>query len=151
MATKRLAAVITVVDSWEVVGESLKYLMENSTPELTEVILLNNGSFEGPKEDLTAKYLKNFAFVEFAENVGANGVFHKMLPILETMNQRWPEKYSFDTVAYLHNDMMVRESGWDQRILAAFDKDPKLALVGFLGSNEIDGAGGRGLGTASSY
>ncbi len=148
---KRLAAVITCTDSWEVAGESLKYLMENSTPELTEVILLNNGSFEGPKEDLTVKYPKNFAFVEFPENVGANGVFHKMLPVLDTMNQRWPEKYSFDVVAYLHNDMMVREEGWDARILAAFDKDPKLALVGFLGSNEIDGAGGRGLGTTSSY
>lgn len=148
---KRLAVVITVCDSWEVGQESLKYLMENSTPELTEVILLNNGSYEGPKEDLTAKYPKNFAFVEFPENVGANGVFHQMLPVLTRMNTQWPEKYTFDTVAYFHNDLMVREEGWDQRIIAAFDRDPKLALVGFLGSNEIDGAGGRGLGTASSY
>lgn len=148
---KRIAAIITVVDSWPVAQESLKYLMENSTPELTEVILLNNGSFEGPQEDFTAKYPKDFAYVEFPENVGANGVFHKMLPILETMSQKWPEKYNFEVVAYFHNDMMIREEGWDQRIIAAFDKDPKLALTGFLGSNEIDGAGGRGLGTSSSY
>lgn len=148
---KRLAAVITVVDSWEVAQESLKYLTESSTPELTEVILLNNGSFEGPKEDLTVKYPKDFAFVEFPENVGANGVFHKMLPVLDKMNTQWPEKYNFDVVAYFHNDLMVREPNWDSRILQAFDKDSNLALAGFLGSNEIDGAGGRGLGTTSSY
>jgi len=148
--SKRLAAVITNVDSWPLAEESLKYLTTNSS-HLTEVILLNNGSFTGPPKDYTIQYPFNFAYIEFPLNEGANSVFHKMLNVLDTMNNKWPDKYNFDTVAYFHNDFMVREEGWDERVLAAFDKDPKLALVGFLGSNEIDGAGGRGLGTTSSY
>ena len=148
---KRVAAVITNTDSWPIAEESLKYLMENSTPSYTEVILLNNGSYSEPREDYTKKYPENFAYVEFPNNLGANGVFHEMLNVLDTMNTKWPEKYNFDIVAYFHNDMMVREEGWDERIVWAFDQDPKLALAGFLGSNEIDGAGGRGLGTTSSY
>lgn len=148
---KRIAAVVTCADSWEAAFESIDYLMQNSTPELTEVILLNNGSFEGPQEDPVKKWGDNFAFVQFGENLGANGVFHHMLPVLDKMNEDWPEKYNFDIVAYFHNDMMIREEQWDERVAFAFDLDPKLALTGFLGSNAIDGLGGRGLGTSSSF
>jgi len=148
---KRIAAVVTCTDSWEAAFESIDYLMQNSTPELTEVILLNNGSWKEPPEDPVKKWGDNFAFVQFGENLGANGVFHHMLPVLSKFNSSWPEKYNFDIVAYFHNDMMIREQGWDERVAFAFDLDPKLALAGFLGSNAIDGLGGRGLGTSSSF
>jgi hypothetical protein len=46
---------------------------------------------------------------------------------------------------------MVYEKGWDHRMIDAFERDENLAIVGFVGSNEIDMAGGRGLGTTTSF
>ena len=134
---KRLAAVMTCVDSKELAEEALHYLKENTTPELTEIILVDNGSYTPlPKYDADR-------IIRFEENIGVNAVFHRTLPDLEANG--------FTHVAHLHCDVMVREKEWDEFLLFAFDTDPKLALVGLLGSNEIDGAGGRGLGTASSF
>lgn len=56
-----------------------------------------------------------------------------------------------DVLAFLHSDLMVAEKGWDKRVLEAFEADSTLGMVGFIGSNEIDGAGGRGLGTCSNF
>jgi len=56
-----------------------------------------------------------------------------------------------DAVAILHSDLLVYEKGFDVRLLTAFARRPSLGLIGFVGSNEIDSAGGRGLGTALNF
>lgn len=132
---KRLAAIMTCVDSKELAEEALHYLKENTTPELTEIILVDNGSYT-PLPQYDADRI-----IRFEQNIGVNAVFHRTIPYIE----------EFTHVAHLHCDVMVREKNWDEFLLFTFDTDPKLALVGLLGSNEIDGAGGRGLGTASSF
>ena len=132
---KRLAVVMTCVDSKELAEEALYYLKENTTPELSEIILVDNGSYTPlPKFDADR-------IIRFEQNIGVNAIFHRTIPQLE----------EFTHVAHLHCDVMIREKSWDEFLLFTFDTDPKLALIGLLGSNEIDGAGGRGLGTASSF
>lgn len=132
-----LAAVMTCVDSKELAEEALQYLKENTNPELTEIILVDNGSYT-PMQQYSADRL-----IRFEENIGVNAVFHRTIPYLESLD--------VTHVVHLHCDVLIREKSWDEFLLLAFKADPKLALVGLLGSNEIDGAGGRGLGTASSF
>ena len=56
-----------------------------------------------------------------------------------------------DIIAFFHSDVMIAEKDWDKRVIAEFEKDPTLGMIGFIGSNEIDGSGGRGLGTTSNF
>jgi hypothetical protein len=56
-----------------------------------------------------------------------------------------------EVVIFTHNDLYMYEQSWDNRLLQEFGKDPELALVGVIGSREIDELGGRGLGTASNF
>lgn len=54
-------------------------------------------------------------------------------------------------IGLLHNDLIFYEEGWDLRVAAAFAADPKLALIGFCGSREVDENGGRGGGTMCHF
>ncbi len=134
---KKLAAVVTCMDSGPLAEEALHYLRENSDPNVTTLILVDNGSYIP-----LSKYDADVV-IRFEENIGANAVFHRVIPKLDELE--------IDVVAYFHCDFMIRERGWDHRILACFNADKDLGLVGFIGSSEIDGAGGRGRGTMSSF
>lgn len=133
----KMVTVVTCCDSGPLAEEALGYLKENSTPTINEIILLDNGSFT-PLLKYSADTL-----IRYEENIGGNAVFHRVIPLLEERKA--------DVVAFFHTDFMIREKGWDEMVLFAFDLYPKLGLMGFLGSDEIDYAGGRGLGTRSSY
>ncbi len=134
---KTLAAVVTCIDSGPLAEEALHYLRENSDPDITTLILVDNGSYTPlPKYDADI-------VVRYEENIGANAVFHRLIPKLEELE--------IDVVAYLHCDFMIREKHWDHILLHHFNEDDKLGLVGFIGSSEIDGLGGRGGGTMSSF
>lgn len=56
-----------------------------------------------------------------------------------------------DVLALMHNDLLIYERGWDERLMACFAADPRLGMVGFAGSNEVDIMGGRGLGTMCNF
>lgn len=56
-----------------------------------------------------------------------------------------------DIVAFFHSDLIISEQGWDTSLLAQFERNEKLGLVGFIGSDEIDSSGGRGRGTTSNF
>lgn len=56
-----------------------------------------------------------------------------------------------DILAFFHSDFLVGGTDWDLDVIKAFEARPKLGLLGCIGSNEIDSAGGRGLGTASNF
>ncbi len=134
---KTIAAVITCVDSGPLAEEALHYLKENSDPEITTLILVDNGSYTPlPRYDADL-------CIRYEQNIGANAVFHRIILFLRDLE--------VDIVAYFHCDLMVRESKWDHKLLAIFNDDPLLGLVGFVGSSEIDGSGGRGRGTISSF
>jgi hypothetical protein len=134
--TNKLVVVMTCVDSGPLAEEALYHLRQN-TNKVTPIVLLDNGSYT-PLTKYDADVL-----LRFEDNRGANAVFHRMIPYLESVGA--------DCVAYFHTDLMVRENDWDQHVVTMFDIDPKLSLMGFLGSDEIDAAGGRGLGTRSSF
>lgn len=139
--TKRLAVVISCVDAPTFGAESVKWAKLNSTPELTDVILLDNGS------NPSLPYFGEDNRITLEENVGGNAAI-KYGGIILAEDDQFP---NYDVVAFVHCDLFIRELGWDKRVLEAFDADPLLALVGFVGSNEMDELGGRGTGTCLNY
>ncbi len=42
-----------------------------------------------------------------------------------------------DVVAILHNDLMVREPGWDTALMEFFDQHPEAGVVGFAGAKKL--------------
>lgn len=139
--SKRIAVIVSCVDAPAHAKEATKWLKLNSTPELTDIILLDNGSQEElPKFDADI-------LVRLEANVGGNAA----LPISHEImtGPKIPERY--DIFAFFHCDLFVREQGWDKRVVEAFDADPKLALLAFVGSDQMNEIGGRGSGTRLNY
>lgn len=109
-----------------------------------EFIILDNGSKEpftytDPYEQPRDGHIE-FRILRSEQNIGVYPTFWWGL-----------KEATGDVLAFLHSDLVVAEGGWDQRVLGAFMADPKLGMLGFIGSNEIDGSGGRGLGTCSNF
>ncbi|NIR76760.1 MAG: hypothetical protein GWN53_17165 [Gammaproteobacteria bacterium] len=94
---------------------------------LSDVVVFDNGVGRGGR-------------LGTGTNVGNYAVFHRSANDL-----------SSDLILFIHNDLIIYEHGFDQRLIEAFANDPRLGLVGFVASNEIDAQGGRGLGTRSNY
>src|ERR1041385_2488700 len=102
----------------------------------TEFIIIDNGS------DIA---------IDEAEFIPANVIRNeKNIGVYPTFKQGM-EAAKGDIVAFFHSDVVIWEKGWNQRVIDTFINNPKLGLLGFIGSNEIDQAGGRGLGTISNF
>lgn len=139
--SKRMAVIVSCVDSPRHAKECTKWLRLNSTASLTDVILVDNGSAT-PLPRFDADIV-----IRLEENIGGNAVIpiaHQILTLPEN-----PTRY--DVVAFFHCDLFIRESAWDVRVLQAFDADPRLGLVAFVGSPEMSEIGGRGSGTRLNY
>lgn len=134
---KRLAVVLYSVGELEYTSLALDHLKRTTDPELSDIIVIDNGSPE--PYDLEA------TIVRYEENIGGNAVFHRW------MGAHWFTKPLPEFIAFFHCDLMIHEEGWNRRVVEAFDADPLLNLIGFAGSNEIDELGGRGGGTMLNY
>lgn len=133
----KLVVIVTAVDEPELAQESTKWIRQNVRNPNTQIVLFDNGSYE-PLDKFDADLVHRQE-----ENVGGNAVFHRSLPLLRSLDA--------DIVAYFHCDLMVRHEGFDNDILDAFNSTENLGLVGFVGSNQIDAAGGRGYGTMLNF
>jgi len=98
-----------------------------------EVIVLDNNS-EVPYET------RGEILVSLGKNIGVYPAFWEALKHTDA-----------DILAFFHTDLLIAEKGWDERMIKQFEDNPKLGLVGFIGSNEIDSGGGRGYGTTSNF
>lgn len=132
-----LAVVVYSTDNLPYTELAVDHLFETIDND-TDVVVVDNGSNHPFPTigDLNIRY---------RTNIGGNAVFHRW------MRDDWFAGDEPDLIAFLHCDLMVHEEGWDQRVKDQFEMDPLLALVGFVGSNEIDELGGRGAGTMLNY
>ncbi len=131
-----LSIIIPFVDNYLMVRAAVASLAKNITLDDTEVIALANGSDQGELE------IPGAQVVRLPENIGNYPVFHRAVSLVSPQT---------DIVAIFHSDMFIHEKGFDRRIAEAFSSFPQLGLIGFVGSNEIDESGGRGLGTVSNF
>jgi GT2 family glycosyltransferase len=131
----RISVIVPVLNQHWVAAVALDFARRNAVLADTEFVLLDNGS------DMA-----------FTPNSPGMIVDRKPKSIGVYPTFWWGKDIaSGDVLAYLHSDLIVAEPGWDRRVLQEFEGSSRLGLLGFVGSNEIDHAGGRGLGTASNF
>lgn len=137
---KRLAAIVYSTNNLAYTQLALEHVLITHCSQCTEIVAVDNGSPEPYPDDLPGDLL-----IRYEQNIGGNAVFHRWLI------DDWFDGDPPEFLAFFHCDLMIHEVGWDKRVLAAFDADPQLNLIGFVGSNEIDEFGGRGGGTMLNY
>lgn len=140
----KLAVVVYSVNNPLWTYYALEHLQRTIDPVITDVFLVDNGSNPPYSEQTPRSYYDEL--IRYDENIGGNAVFHRW------MTDNWFEGYDLpEFVAFFHCDLMIHEQLWDWRVIEAFERDEKLNLIGFAGSNEIDQLGGRGAGTMLNY
>lgn len=136
----KFAVVIPVLNQFPLAQAVIDFAV-NNLQEPADLIILDNASdkpFE-PKTGHLAKIL-NKKVIRLDHNIGVYPTFWEALKHTDA-----------DVLAFFHSDLFINELDWDKRVLSVFEAHPKLGLLGFIGSNEIDSAGGRGLGTTSNF
>ena len=129
----RLVLGIPVVNQVALTTECVESIVGTvSSPSDFFCVTIDNGS--------TPAYQGNLVI----RNEVNRGYYYPLKQLYDT----FPEA---DLIALVHNDVLFYERGWDMRLRASFIKDPKLGLVGFAGSAQIDAAGGRGTGTMMNF
>jgi len=75
------------------------------------------------------------------------GMFYAVKQVYDAYHELYPN----ELIGVIHNDVIFYEKGWDVKVDIEFMNDPKLGLLGFVGSDEANNLGGRGLGTMSNF
>jgi glycosyltransferase involved in cell wall biosynthesis len=123
-----LTVIVPFINRPELTQHVIEYAVKYSGDD-TAVIALSDGA-----EDAEAHYpeLNNSYFRIAQENQGVLGVFQTGMQIT-----------SADIVAFIHNDLLIHEDGYDKKIIQAFEERPKLGMAGFVGGRGVAGNGGR--------
>lgn len=128
----KIAAVVSVLNQFEIAHQTVDFLLEGDG---FDIYVVDNGSdkiFQHPNPRVKV--------IRFDEPIGSYPVFFEVL-----------EETDADILAYFHSDFFVYDPEWSTKTLLQFESDGRLGMIGFIGSNEIDQLGGRGLGTASNF
>ncbi len=158
----KLSIIFPVMNQHDLAYASIDMAMDNLSGENdVELVILDNGSdvpFEYPEVKKVYKRHKNLmesspedftsgdskevrvSIMKYKKSIGVYPTFWKGL-----------EYTDGDILAFFHSDLVISEKDWDMRVIREFEDRPTLGLLGFIGSNEIDGSGGRGLGTTSNF
>jgi cellulose synthase/poly-beta-1,6-N-acetylglucosamine synthase-like glycosyltransferase len=143
----KLSIVYTVLNQHALATEAITLAVQQLSGENeVELLVIDNGSetpfkFSEKYHELVYGPLGDkVKILQLEKNIGVYPTFWEALSFV-----------TGDVVAYFHSDTIVAEKNWDTRVIKAFEEHTKLGLLGFIGSDEIDPAGGRGLGTASNF
>jgi len=136
----KLALVIPFIDAWDITKRCLEKVNENSGSE-TEVWLIDNGSKDYYSKDILKILTK------FGEGEGHLTSVHikrndTNLGVLPTFKQglQFPDA---DIICFIHNDVLIQEKGWDEKVKGIFEANPKLGLAGLFGAVGVGDNGGR--------
>lgn len=129
---------IPVVDGHELTKTVLKYLRRNAVDPNTKLVIFDNASTKPYKK---SDFKDADLVIRSEENIG----YYQ--PLRHLYNVYPDEEY----VGLIHNDLILYERGWDQRMVRAFEDDTKLGLIGLCGSREVDALGGRGTYTVCNF
>ena len=132
---------IPVVDGHDLTIALLESLAESVTGSNFEVVIFDNASEESYEYMSKMKWPFPVHIFEYYKNIG-------FYAPLEIVAEQYDEA---KLIGLIHNDMVIYERGWNERMEQAFLNDSKLALVGLCGSSEIDNLGGRGAGTVCYF
>jgi glycosyltransferase involved in cell wall biosynthesis len=126
-----VSIVIPFINQKDITIHCLEKLVENSVTN-PHYVLIDNGSFTFSDSELHELGVKNYTLVENKANTGVLPTFKQALEYVPN-----------GVLCFMHNDVLIHEKGWDQRVSDAFESDEKLGLVGLLGARGVMPDGGR--------
>lgn len=129
---------IPAVDGHELTRAIVAALGPVSSNKLKVVIIDNGSDVPFTKDEF--KGLTHYSKIEVIRNERNIGYY---APLLQ-LHDAYPNE---ECIGLMHNDVVIYEPMWDERMANFFEADPKLGLVVLVGSSEIDQNGGRGAGT----
>ncbi len=145
----KLSVVIPVLNQHDLAASVYAEIRKNTNcvERKVEFVILDNGSSPA----LAEQDFPGARIVRFEKTIGVYPTFREGF-----------KAATGDVVAFFHSDLVVWEMNWNVRVIEEFEvcafvnlAIPKfnkpLGMIGFIGSNEIDGSGGRGLGTTSNF
>lgn len=92
-----------------------------------EITVIDNGS-EVPIED----GLYQYKLIRNDANVGLPKSLRQAMDLSKS-----------DIIVFAHSDLFMREQGWDEKLINAFEQDPKLGIVCVMGCRVAASNGGR--------
>lgn len=131
---------IPVVDNHELTDVMLEHLTKNAVRTDTKIIIIDNNS-EHRYEMAGQRNGQHVYQLRYPDNKGY------YYPLIDMYRLNPKEDY----IGLIHNDVIIYEEGWDQRMFEAFEEDRQLGLIGLFGSTEIDQNGGRGAGSMCNF
>jgi GT2 family glycosyltransferase len=135
---------VPVVDNQKLTAQMIASIDATvSDHDQVNVVIFDNGSEHayGSEDVLMRDPCVKVSIVRSEVNRG----FYRPITKLEDMAT------PADIVALCHNDLIFYEKGWDRRLRESFVKHGNLGMIGFCGSTEVDGRGGRGGGTMMNF
>jgi glycosyltransferase involved in cell wall biosynthesis len=131
----KLSVIISVHNQWPLAISCYNETRKNTCGDV-EFIIIDNGS----NLPIIQQQFPGAKIIRNEQNIGVYPTFKQGFEVA-----------TGNVLAFFHSDVVVWEDKWDMGVIEAFDQIPKLGLVGFVGSSEIDFNGGRGGGTASNF
>lgn len=122
-----------VIPVWNQLGYSricVDYLLKNTVSPY-ELVIVDNGSDDG-----TFKYFSELsskcevAYIKNNTNLGP----------IKALNQGI-KKASCEIVVTMHNDLIIFEPGWNEKLAGLIERDEKIGLVGLAGRKVVDKRG----------
>jgi len=129
----KIAVVVLVLNQRELTQKFLDTLRENEGNGKLPLIIVDNGS-NPPVRDWLKGLREGDLVIRNEENKG----------VMPAMNQAWQVlKHSTDFIFYVHNDVMIYDKGWDDKLLRYLQDLPACGVAGFYGA--------KGIGTNDIY
>lgn len=133
----RLAIVTAVCGAVDITKQWFEETVGRTTTK-PDVILISNGNTDEELKELTDLCSEWSLSGRVATAWVAE---HSAVPLGSTRayNLGIARAHPDNVVAMLHNDLMVREQGWDQKVLSVFEAPmtPPVGVVGFHGSTML--------------
>ena len=123
---KKIVIGIPVMDLHELTGQTLStsasYLSDRKN---TSFVIVDNNSKKIYKQPPSGEL--QIDLIHNKENLGY------YYPLLQ-LYKKYPKA---DYIGLMHNDAVIFQDGWDDIIRREFDKDPRLAVVGLFGWQQV--------------
>lgn len=109
----------------------LEYLLRNTKGADFEIIIVDNGSRPDTRAFIDSVSAKaDIRYIRNDENLG---------PIKAINQGLAAARYRYSAV--MHNDVLIFEDGWLEKMIRVFKSDPSIGIAGFAGRQEIYNTG----------
>lgn len=109
----------------------MDYLLKNTVDVPFEIVIVDNGSM--PETRAFVDSIRDKADIHYIRNETNLG------PIKAINQGLAASKYRY--AAVMHNDVIIFECGWLDKMIKVFESDPRIGMAGFAGRKEIYNTG----------